>query len=138
MMDLTYYQQLRVNTSKTPTGLFQLILTTDHTWFSNLHQSALFEPKQVFLLYISTKVNCKNKSLNHSDSWHLILQTCFHHNLLCFIVCTPVMQYCKWKKPLQCRFWHIFTAYFHHLNEFQNLFWVSTSPKLRIDAKKAL
>ena len=46
MMDLTYCQHLHVKHQQN-TGLFQLILTIDHTWFSDLHQSALFEPKQV-------------------------------------------------------------------------------------------
>ena len=85
------------NTSKILTGLFQLILTIDHTWFNDSHQSALLEPKQVFLLYISTKVTYKNTSLNYSDSWYLISQTCFHCKTCCAsLFVPPVMQY-QWR-----------------------------------------
>ena len=71
-------------------------------------QSSLFEPKHVFLLHISTKVTCTNTSLNYSNSWHLILQTCFHCKTYCVSLSVPpVMQFRKQKKPLQCRFWHI-------------------------------
>ena len=90
------------------TGLFQSILTIDHTWFSDSRQSSLFEPKHAFLLHVSTKVTCTNMLLNHSNSWHLILQTCFHCETYCASLSVPpVTQYRKWKKPLQCRFWHI-------------------------------
>ena len=61
-----------------------------------LHQSTLFEPKQVFLLDITIRITCKNTSLNNSDSWCLILQTCFHCKIYYTSLCVPpLMQYHK-------------------------------------------
>ena len=47
-------------------------------------------PQQVFLLYISTKVTCKNMLQNHSDSSHLVSQTCFHCKTYCTSLHVPL------------------------------------------------
>ena len=109
MMDLTYYQQLHVK-YKQNTYWTLPIDSNNRPYLVQRFagQSLLFEPKHVFLLHISTKVTCTNTSLNYSNSWHLVLQTCFHCKTYCVSLSVPpVMQYRKQKKPLQCRFWHI-------------------------------
>ena len=125
MMDSTYYWQLHVKHQQNTYWTLPIDYNNQsYCWFRDSHQSSLFEPKQVFLLHISTKVTCTNMSLNHSDSWHLVSQTCFHCKTYCASLSVPlVMQYCKWKKPLQCRFWHIlacvYSLFLCHFSKFQ-------------------
>ena len=76
----------------------------------------MFEPKQVFLPY--TKVACKNMSLNNSDSWHLVSQTCFCCKTYCATPCDAIL---LTEETITVQILaHMFTAYFHHFNEFQN------------------
>ena len=82
---------------------------------------------------------CKNTLLNHSDSWHLILQTVKPIVLHCL--------YLLWHNTANRRnhynpdFGMCLQLIFIILMNFKALkilFWVSTPPKLRIGAKKAL
>ena len=77
-MDSTYYQQLRVKYKQNTYWTLPIDYNNRPYLVQRLgDQSSLFEPKHVFLLHISTKVTCTNTSLNYSNSWHLVLQTCF-------------------------------------------------------------
>ena len=60
------------NTSRIVTGLFHGSITTEYSQFSASCQSTLFLPKQAFLLGISTRVVCRNASLNHSGGPYLV------------------------------------------------------------------
>ena len=60
------------NASRIVTGFFHGSITTKYSRFSASCQSALFLPKQAFLLGISTRVVCRNTSLNHSDGPYLV------------------------------------------------------------------
>ena len=60
------------NTSRIVTGLFHGSITTEYSRFSASCQSALFLPKQAFLLGISTRVVCRNASPNHSVGPYLV------------------------------------------------------------------
>ena len=56
------------------TGIFHGSITTEYSRFSASCQSALFLPKQAFLLGISTRVTCRNALLNHSGGPYLVSQ----------------------------------------------------------------
>ena len=123
-MDLTYYQQLRIKYKQNTYRTLPIDYNNRPYLVQRLgDQSSLFEPKHVFLLHISTRVTCTNTSLNYSNSWHLVLQTCFHCKTYCVsLAVPPVTQYRKQKNHYNAdfgTFWHVFTAYFHHFNEFQ-------------------
>ena len=79
------------------------------------------QPKNVFILYISTRITHRNTLLNDSDDWHFVSQTCLHCQSYCFSLCVQLVTYnAKWKKPLECEFWHILPAYFTTLMNFKN------------------
>lgn len=52
-------------------------------------RNTLFKPKQVFLLYMSTRATHKNPLLNHSSSCYRISQYVFPENLLHSSLCLP-------------------------------------------------
>ena len=63
---------LVISTRRTLTIVTGLYITTEHSRFSASCQNALFLPKQVSLLGISTRVTCRNASLNHSGGPYLV------------------------------------------------------------------
>ena len=68
------------------------------------------QAKNLFLLYGSTRVTCRN---NDFDDWHFVSQNCFRCQYHCIPLCVQrVTEYAKQKKPLECEFWHILSAYF--------------------------
>ena len=79
------------------------------------------QPKNALLLYISARVTCRNTLLNDSDDRHFISQIFFHCQFCCVSLCVQlVTYYAKWKKPLECKFWHILPAYFTTLMNSKN------------------
>ena len=119
MMDSTFISNYMLNTRKILTGLFQMIITIDHTWFSACVRVYCLSQNE--FSYCITNLYKYVAKINHSNSWHLISRTCFHCKIHCApLSVPPVMQHHKQKKPLQCRFRHIFTAYLHQFNKFQN------------------
>ena len=125
-------------TNRIVTGVLQSIETITHTWsVSTSSQSALFKQEH-FLPYGSTRVTCRNTLLNDSDDWRFVSQTCFHCQYYCISLCVQlVTQYAKWKKPLECEFWHVLSAYFPTLTNskiLKMMSWIFILPKLNIYA----
>ena len=57
------------------------------------------QTKNVFLLYISTRITHTNTLLNNSDDPHLDSQTCFHFQCYCVLfVCSTCDALCKMKE----------------------------------------
>ena len=105
------------NTSRIVTGLFRGSITTEYSRFSASCQSALFLPKQAFLLGISTRIVCRNTSLNHSGGPYLVFpsvsQCKFYGGPLCLQLVTSN------RKPEKTITMQIF-AYFDTLMNFKN------------------
>ena len=78
MMYSTYYRQLLVEHQQNTLldSSFQLILTTDHTWFRALHQNAMYELKQVFLLYVYVTGFMK---IDHNVTFRISRNTILKH-----------------------------------------------------------
>ena len=88
--------------------------------------SQCFEPehyvqaKNIFLLYSSTKVTCRNTLLNASDTCRFVSQTCFHCQYHCIPLCVQLFDVIH-KMEETIRIWILayFVSWFYHLNEFQ-------------------
>ena len=74
-------------TNRIVAGCLQSIQIIEYIWIvSASSQRALFKSK-IFLLYVRTKVTCKNTLLNNSDDWHFTSQTCSHCQHYCISLC---------------------------------------------------
>ena len=72
------------------------------------------QAKNVFLSYGNTRVTFRNSLLNSCDEQRFISQTCFDCQFYCISFCVQLMTYyAKWKKPLECKFWHVFSLFYH-------------------------
>ena len=126
MMDRTYFQHLHVKHKQNTYWTLpsdsnnQLDLVQRKVqWFVS---ECTVWAKTSFLLYISIKVTCKNMTLNHTNGWHLALQTCFHCKTYCASLSVlPVMQYPQTEETITMQI--LAYAYslfnFHDFNEFQ-------------------
>ena len=95
----------------------------NHTYLVSQHLASecSVQAKNACLSYGSTRVTCRNTLLNNSDDWRFVSHTCFHYQYYCISLCVQlVMQYAKWKKPLECKFWNILSAYFTTLMNSKN------------------
>ena len=64
---------------------------------------------------------CRNTLLNDSDDWRFVAQTCFYCQYYCILLCVQlVTYYVKWKKPLECKFWHILPITLVNSKNFKN------------------
>ena len=110
------------NTSRIVTGLFHGSITTEYSRFSTLCQSTLFLSKQAFLLGISTRVVCRNTSLNHSGGLYLISpnvpQCKFYGGPLCLQLVTSNH---KLEETITMQTFAYFEAYFNALMNFKIL-----------------
>ena len=96
---------------------------------SVIRARALCSSKNVFLLYSSTRVTRRNTLLNDPDDQYFVSQTYFHCQCYYISLCVQlVIYYAKWKKLLECEFWHILPAYFTTLMNYKIVFSVLPLP----------
>ena len=76
--------------------------------------SALYSSKNVFLVYISTRVTRRKRLLNSSDDQRFVSQTCFH----CQFVCSTCDVLRKTEETIRMQILAYFASLFYHFNEF--------------------
>ena len=97
-------------------GSFHGSITTEYSRFSASCQSALFLPKQAFLLGISTRVVCRNASLNHSGGPYLVSPSVSQYNFYGGPLCLQlVTSNRKPEETITIQFFEYFDGLFHNL-----------------------